>query len=125
MNLNPHKFTYMYVTLIAWQIFWRTFLIWLVLLIRYFDEEDDEEDNMAYQPAPGSPGEEKKEDSEDEDPLDAFMADIEVRMFSKVSYTSILRWDARYKGHKLNDQVKRLDSVLLQWNTHWILSWDK
>ena len=100
----------------------------IVLLIRYFDEEDDEEDNMAYQPAPGSPGEEKKEDSEDEDPLDAFMADIEVRMFSKVSYTIhvyILRWDARYKGHKLNDQVKRLDSVLLQWNTHWILSWDK
>ena len=98
--------------LFAWQIFWRTFLIWLVLLIRYFDEEDDEEDNMAYQPAPGSPGEEKKEDSEDEDPLDAFMADIEVRMFSKVSYTCILRWDASYKGHKLNDQVKGLDSVL-------------
>lgn len=34
---------------------------------------------MAYQPAPGSPGEEKNEESEEEDPLDAFMADIEVR----------------------------------------------
>lgn len=34
---------------------------------------------MAYQPAPGSPGEEKNEESEEEDPLDAFMADIEVK----------------------------------------------
>lgn len=47
-------------------------------MCRYFEEED-EEDNMAYQPAPGSPGEEKNEESEEEDPLDAFMADIEVR----------------------------------------------
>jgi hypothetical protein len=47
------------------------------VMYRYFDEEDDE-DNMAYQPAPGSPGEDRKEDSDEEDPLDAFMADIEV-----------------------------------------------
>lgn len=47
-------------------------------MCRYFEEED-EEDNMAYQPAPGSPGEEKNEESEEEDPLDAFMADIEVK----------------------------------------------
>lgn len=45
----------------------------------YFEEED-EEDNMAYQPAPGSPGEEKNEESEEEDPLDAFMADIETEV---------------------------------------------
>ena len=34
---------------------------------------------MAYQPAPGSPGQQKKDDGSDsDDPLDAFMADIEV-----------------------------------------------
>jgi len=44
----------------------------------YFDEEDEP---APYIPAPGSPGFEdaagKKEDSDEDDPLDAFMADIE------------------------------------------------
>lgn len=58
-------------------------------MCRYFEEED-EEDNMAYQPAPGSPGEEKNEESEEEDPLDAFMADIEVKP-ENINYLWIVR----------------------------------
>lgn len=58
-------------------------------MCRYFEEED-EEDNMAYQPAPGSPGEEKNEESEEEDPLDAFMADIEVKP-KNINYLWIVR----------------------------------
>ena len=48
----------------------------------YFDDNDD--NNLEYQPAPGSPGQQegKQEDSEGEDPLDAFMAEIEVVNFT-------------------------------------------
>ena len=45
---------------------------------RYFDEEEESEENMAYQPAPGSPGTQEEGNSgEEEDPLDAFMSDID------------------------------------------------
>ena len=50
---------------------------------RYFeDDEEGNADDLEYQPAPGSPTLEKQDqgdssDSED-DPLDAFMAGIEV-----------------------------------------------
>ena len=47
----------------------------------YFDDADEAE-NAEYQPAPGSPGADKegnqKDDSDSDDPLDAFMAGIEV-----------------------------------------------
>lgn len=51
----------------------------------YFDLEDEEE-NLEYQPAPGSPGADgnKKDDSDSDDPLDAFMADIEKEVYEQV-----------------------------------------
>ena len=55
---------------------------------RYFDDdEEDNADDLEYLPAPGSPtlggkaGPQKEEESDDsDDPLDAFMAGIEVGM---------------------------------------------
>lgn len=51
------------------------------VLHSYFDD-DTEADNAEYQPAPGSPGPDdsakKDDDSDSDDPLDAFMAGIEV-----------------------------------------------
>ncbi|XP_029638136.1 ATP-dependent RNA helicase DDX42 isoform X1 [Octopus sinensis] len=46
----------------------------------YFDDDDDENLDLEYQPAPGSPGVDKEEgddNSDSDDPLDAFMANIE------------------------------------------------
>ncbi|WAQ94701.1 hypothetical protein MAR_007172 [Mya arenaria] len=47
----------------------------------YFDDDHDE-GNADYLPAPGSPGAEgrKGDDSDSDDPLDAFMADIEKKV---------------------------------------------
>jgi ATP-dependent RNA helicase DDX42 len=55
-------------------------------ICRYLEKDDDEEDGktdeMAYQPAPGSPSTEDVQpkptaaDDDEDDPLDAFMADI-------------------------------------------------
>jgi hypothetical protein len=57
-----------------------------VLFWRYFDDDDEEQNinDLEYMPAPGSPvlNQTDKHDSDSdnsEDPLDAFMADIEVR----------------------------------------------
>ena len=52
----------------------------------YFDEHDD--NACEYLPAPGSPGQQDKakDDSDGEDPLDAFMAEIEV---GRVKYLKI------------------------------------
>lgn len=55
---------------------------------RYFEQEDEEEGGtnsgtLAYIPAPGSPSwdlhNQKKDSDSEEDPLDAFMAGLEVR----------------------------------------------
>jgi hypothetical protein len=56
-----------------------------VFLLRYFDD-DDETADLEYQPAPGSPSFDKKpgDDSGSDDPLDSFMADIEVRHFKSL-----------------------------------------
>lgn len=57
------------------------------MIFRYFEQEDDEDNTntsntLAYIPAPGSPSwdlQNKKHDSDsEEDPLDAFMAGLEV-----------------------------------------------
>lgn len=54
---------------------------------RYFEQEDEEEpgnssNTLAYIPAPGSPSwdlqNQKKDSDSEDDPLDAFMADLEV-----------------------------------------------
>ena len=63
--------------------------------IRYFeDDEDVNPDDLEYQPAPGSPTldphrqNEESSDSE-EDPLDAFMAGIEVSMINRTERISM------------------------------------
>lgn len=48
----------------------------------YFNEDDEDEDKkkeaeLPYQPAPGSPGAKKEDSDSEEDPLDAFMANLE------------------------------------------------
>lgn len=67
-------------------------LFWTILhLFRYFEQEDEEEggasssnaNTLAYIPAPGSPSWELaqgggKESDSEEDPLDAFMAGLDV-----------------------------------------------
>lgn len=62
---------------------WITWLSFSITWCSYFDD-DNEADNVEYQPAPGSPGPEnehgKRDDSDSDDPLDAFMAGIEVRI---------------------------------------------
>ena len=55
-----------------------------VFLFRYFEDDDEEEGvndpACEYQPAPGSPGPEGGDASDaSDDPLDAFMASLEVR----------------------------------------------
>lgn len=56
----------------------------LIVIIRYFEEED-ETPKLDYIPAPGSPtaftGTEQSLGSDEEDPLDAYMADIENQVF--------------------------------------------
>ena len=39
---------------------------------------------MGYQPAPGSPGQQPSSDSDSDDPLEAYMAGIEVVINNKV-----------------------------------------
>ena len=57
---------------------------------RYFeDDEDVNPDDLEYQPAPGSPTLDQQKPTEDssdseEDPLDAFMAGIEVTILNTV-----------------------------------------
>lgn len=52
--------------------------------IRYFEDDDEDGENLEYQPAPGSPsftpGEDGNASDESDDPLEAFMAGIEVCM---------------------------------------------
>ena len=54
-------------------------------VFRYFDDDGEEaaadNDDMAYQPAPGSPGQQASSDSDSDDPLEAYMANIEVHSF--------------------------------------------
>lgn len=60
----------------------------LILLFSYFNDEDEPEDEMEYQPAPGSPAalgrqstDTKGAESDDsDDPLDAYMQNIEVSL---------------------------------------------
>ena len=71
----------------------------MFIVYSYFDDNDD--NNLEYQPAPGSPGQEdgKQEESEGEDPLDAFMAEIEV-------LCQILRKTAwLFSSHTLNQNT--------------------
>ena len=70
------------------------------MLFRYFEDDDEEVKNLndlEYQPAPGSPtlermasGRQKDSDDSDsdgsDDPLEAFMADIEVRIFHQCNF---------------------------------------
>ena len=54
---------------------------------RYFNDDGEEaaagEDDMGYQPAPGSPGQQSSSDSDSDDPLEAYMAGIEVLQHSE------------------------------------------
>lgn len=56
----------------------------IYISIRYFEEEDDAP-KLDYIPAPGSPGAyvstEQQLDSDEEDPLDAYMAEINNQVF--------------------------------------------
>ncbi len=51
--------------------------------LRYFEDDEEGADDLEYQPAPGSPTLDAQKDSDDsgseEDPLEAFMAGIQVR----------------------------------------------
>lgn len=66
------------------EYFLRTKCIFSRYVCRYFeDDEDVNPDDLEYQPAPGSPTLDQQKPTEDssdseEDPLDAFMAGIEV-----------------------------------------------
>lgn len=67
----------------------------------YFDD-DDEEGDLEYQPAPGSPGadDKNKDGSDSDDPLDAFMADIEAEVKGKMK---------EGKEHKEKPKEKKKD----------------
>ena len=47
------------------------------------DEEKEKEDDDGYQPAPGSPGPDTAQEEED-DPLDAYMKELETEAATKV-----------------------------------------
>lgn len=59
-----------------------------VHLFSYFNDEEEPEDELEYQPAPGSPAAEGKkpfdnngaESDDSDDPLDAYMQNIEVHV---------------------------------------------
>ncbi|XP_060066289.1 ATP-dependent RNA helicase DDX42-like [Ylistrum balloti] len=67
----------------------------------YFDD-DDEEGDLEYQPAPGSPSadDKNKDGSDSDDPLDAFMADIEKEVKGKMKES---------KEHKEKSKEKKKD----------------
>ena len=46
-------------------------------------EKEDEEDD-GYQPAPGSPGPDTAQEEEEDDPLDAYMKELETEAATKV-----------------------------------------
>lgn len=77
----------------------------------YFDDHDD--NACEYQPAPGSPGQQddaKKEDSEGEDPLDAFMAEIEEEARQDVE-TSVAKAESKNKKEDkgVRDDIEQED----------------
>ncbi|KAH3720190.1 hypothetical protein DPMN_063085 [Dreissena polymorpha] len=76
----------------------------------YFDDDHEEvnnSNNEAYQPAPGSPGADKGRDgdSDSDDPLDAFMANIEASFNLFILAYGLRNYENMYFGLIINQIV--------------------